>query len=146
MSGYTIGRLAKTVGVPTSTIRFYERTGLFRPDARSRGNYRQYTQHAVERLRFIRSAQATGFSLEGIRELLSLTHSAEAPCDEVLTLTKKRLAEVRQRLNELRNVERLLVKSIANCCKGDGPDLCNDVIRLKLGNGATPTEKRSNRS
>ena len=131
MKGYTIGQLAKTVGVPTSTIRFYERSGLFIPDGRTDGNYRQYSQEALDRLRFIRTAQGTGFSLDDIRELLSLTHSDEPPCEEVLTLTKKRLAEVRQRVKELRHVERVLAKALDECCTGHAPDLCEELSRLQ---------------
>jgi MerR family mercuric resistance operon transcriptional regulator len=131
MQCYTIGQLAKAADVPSSTIRFYERTGLFKPDSRSDGNYRQYTEHALERLRFIRSAQATGFSLEDVRELLKLTDSDEAPCDDVVTLTKNRLDEVRQRLKELRHVERVLARSLENCCTGTSPDLCDRIIGLK---------------
>jgi MerR family mercuric resistance operon transcriptional regulator len=133
MQRYTIGQLARAVNVPTSTIRFYERTGLFKPDGRSDGNYRQYTEQALERLRFIRSAQATGFSLEDVRELLNLTDSDEAPCDDVVTLTKNRLDEVRHRLKELRHVERILARSLENCCKGTSPDLCDRIIGLKRG-------------
>ena len=92
MKGFTIGPLASAVGVPTSTLRFYERAGLLKPDARTGGNYREYGEKALDRLRFIRSAQATGFSLDDIREFLSLTHSDDPPCEEVLTLTKKLLA------------------------------------------------------
>ena len=137
MASYTIGRLAKTVGVPTSTLRFYERTGLLRPDARTGGNYREYSQQSVERLRFIRSAQATGFSLADVRELLSLTHSDEPPCEEVLALTRQRLAEVRQRLKELRHVEKVLARAMDGCCTGHTPDLCEEITRLK-GPGARP--------
>ena len=54
----TIGQLAHATGVPTSTVRYYERVGLFKPDARTRSNYRSYSARAVERLRFIRAAQA----------------------------------------------------------------------------------------
>ena len=145
MNGYTIGPVADAVGVPTSTIRFYERTGLFRPDARTDSNYRLYSKEAVERLRFVRSAQATGFSLEDIRELLSLIPSDEPPCDDVVAVTRKRLAEVRQRLKDLRRMERVLAKSLSDCCSGDRPDLCNDLLRLRGGNGAdcTPARKKS---
>jgi MerR family mercuric resistance operon transcriptional regulator len=128
---YTIGQLAKAADVPTSTIRFYERTGLFRPDGRSGGNYRQYTPQALERLRFIRSAQATGFSLEDVRDLLKLTDSDDLPCDDVVALTRKRLDEVRARLKELRRVERVLAESLENCCRGTSPDLCERIIGLK---------------
>ena len=143
MQTYTIGQLAKASEVPTSTIRSYERTGLFRPDGRSDGNYRQYSQHALERLRFIRSAQATGFSLDDVRELLKLTDSDEAPCDDIVRLTNDRLAEVRKRIRELRHVERILSKSLANCCRGNGPDLCDQVVGLKarVAGKCTPKEK-----
>jgi MerR family mercuric resistance operon transcriptional regulator len=137
MTGYTIGQLARAANVPTSTLRYYERTGLFTSDARTGGNYRAYGPQALERLRFIRSAQAIGFSLEDIRELLSLTHSDDPPCDDVASLTRKRLAEVRERLKELRAVEKVLAKSLDNCCKGQGPDLCEEITRLK-GPKATP--------
>jgi MerR family mercuric resistance operon transcriptional regulator len=128
---YTIGQLASTVGVRTSTIRFYERTGLFKPDGRTGANYRAYGERALARLRFIRSAQATGFRLDDIRELLRLTHSDRPPCHEVLTLTQKRLAEVRGRLKELRHVEKVLAKSLKECCTGRSPDLCDEIDRLK---------------
>jgi DNA-binding transcriptional MerR regulator len=135
LSGYTIGQLAKAVGVPTSTIRFYERTGLFKPDGRTGGNYRHYGEQALSRLRFIRTAQATGFSLEDVRALLSLTHSDETPCDDILTLTRQRLAEVRQRIKELRHVEKVLARSLDGCCSGRSPDLCEELTRLKGPNG-----------
>jgi MerR family mercuric resistance operon transcriptional regulator len=143
MQTYTIGQIAKAADVPTSTIRFYERTGLFKPDARTGSNYRQYTSQALDRLRFIRSAQATGFRLDDVRELLKLTGSDEAPCDDIVRLTNDRLADVRQRIKELRHVERVLSASLANCCKGDGPDLCDQVIGLKgrIAGKCNPKEK-----
>ena len=131
MAVYTIGHFALAAGVPTSTVRYYERAGLLKPDARSRANYRQYTERALSRLRFIRSAQATGFSLQDIRQLLGLTHCDDPPCEEVITLTRQRLADVRQRIRELRGVEKVLSRSLADCCTGRAPDLCEEIIRLK---------------
>jgi MerR family mercuric resistance operon transcriptional regulator len=132
-NSYTIGRLAAAAGVATSTVRFYERKGFLKPDARSAGgNYRQYGELALRRLRFIRAAQATGFSLKDIRELLGLAYAEtnEPPCAEVMALARKRLGEVRQRVKELRQVERLLSRSIDQCCQSDG-DLCVEVNRLR---------------
>jgi DNA-binding transcriptional MerR regulator len=131
MEVFTIGQLAKRAGVPTSTVRFYERSGLLSADARTGGNYRAYGERSLERLKFIRSAQATGFSLVNIREFLRLTHDDESPCDEVIALTKMRLAEVRQRIEDLRHVEKILNKSLAVCCTGKEADFCQEVIRLK---------------
>ena len=131
MPSYTIGQLAKAANVPTSTLRFYERTKLLVPTARSDGNYRQYDSAALERLRFIRAAQATGFSIEDIRELLSLTYSDEPPCDDVMGLMNNRLAEVRERLKKLRHVERVLSRSLKECCTGKSIDLCGEIDRLR---------------
>lgn len=128
--GHTIGQLARAAGVPISTVRYYERARLLRPDARTGGNYRFYGAAALARLRFIRAAQATGFSLGDIRELLGLTTSDDPPCEEIESVTRKRLAEVRQRIKELRHVETVLRKSLDACCKGESLDLCTEIGRL----------------
>ena len=125
-----IGQLAQAADVPTSTVRFYERRGLLKPDARTRSNYRAYSPRTVERLKFIRAAQGTGFSLKDIREMLELTYSDEPPCDELAALIERRLVEVKQRLRELRRVERTLTVAHRSCCKG-GPDWCDQIERLK---------------
>src|SRR5438105_4117907 len=117
----TIGVLAKAAEVPTSTVRFYERRGLLKPDARTQSNYRAYSARSAERLRFIRAAQATGFSLKDIREMLALTYSDDPPCAEVTALINRRLSDVRQRLRELKRVESALTRAHNSCCKG-GPD------------------------
>ena len=139
----TIGELARAANVPTSTVRFYERRGLLNPDARTQANYRSYSARTAERLKFIRSAQATGFSLEDVADLLKLTDSDDAPCEEVVTLTKHRLGEVRKRLKELRRVERVLSQSLENCCRGTNPDLCDRIIGLssRLTNKCKTGEK-----
>ena len=144
MNGITIGQLATAAGVPTSTVRFYERAGLVKPDFRSGGNYRGYSQSTLERLKFIRSAQATGLSLHDIESLLQLTFSSDQPCDEVLALMKKRLEEIRERIKELRHVEKVLTKSLNECCKGKGPDICDDICRLKGSDPAKckPSKKK----
>ena len=66
----TIGKLAREANVPISTIRYYEREGLFAADERSDGNYRLYGTAALERLRFMRAAQGAGLTLGDIRSLL----------------------------------------------------------------------------
>ena len=144
MPSYTIGQLARAGAVPVSTLRFYERTKLLVPTARSEGNYRQYDSAALERLRFIRAAQATGFSIEDIRELLSLTYSDAPPCEDVLNVMNNRLGEVRERLKKLRHVERVLSRSLKECCSGKSIDLCGEIDRLRrVGNGSGPSKKKS---
>ena len=65
MPGFLIGDIAERAGVPAATIRYYESLGLMNPPARSSAGYRRYGESAVEELRFIRKAQALGFSPEG---------------------------------------------------------------------------------
>lgn len=140
--GMTIGELARAAQVPTSTVRFYERRGLLKPDSRTRSNYRTYSARTVERLKFIRAAQATGFGLKEIGEMLALTDSDAPPCAEVEALIDRRLADVRQRLRELKRVERALALAHDSCCKG-GPDWCSEIERLKGGKptSCTPMAK-----
>lgn len=108
--GLTIGELAKAADVPTSTVRFYEREGLLQPSARSASNYRLYAEEDLERLRFIRAAQATGFTLGDVKALLR-----PAPCDKVQSLIEYRLGEVSRRMAELRHVKGVLERSLRTC-------------------------------
>ncbi len=113
----TIGELATQAGVPVSTIRFYERRGLLPADERSRARYRLYGDAAADRLRFIRAAQASGFTLQDIAALLDLRESppsrgAHGPVREMI---EARLADVRRQLAELKAVEAELERSLEAC-------------------------------
>ena len=111
----TIGQLARSVGVPDSTIRFYERSGLLRPTGRTASNYRYYGPDAGDRLTFIRAAQAAGFELSDIKSMLAFQDGRVAPCAEVQTLVTARLKGVRGQLQKLRHVERVLVQFQQAC-------------------------------
>jgi DNA-binding transcriptional MerR regulator len=128
---YSIGQLAKTAAVPTSTVRFYERAGLLRPEARSGSNYRVYSQRSLERLQFIRSAQAVGLSLHDIEQMLDVVHrGSDEPCRDVVALAERRLVDVREKLKHLKAVERTLAKAVQDCCT-DEQGLCNKVTHLR---------------
>jgi MerR family mercuric resistance operon transcriptional regulator len=142
MDGYSIGQLAKAANVPTSTLRYYERNGLLTPDFRTGGNYRGYSPQSLDRLKFIRSAQATGLSLQDIAELFDMADSSKPACDEVMNLMRKRLAEIRARIEELQHVERVLAGTLGRCCKGDDPDICAEIHRLS-GVACKPRRKKS---
>ena len=66
----TIGQVARATGVAATTLRYYEREGILTPTVRNGAGYRLYDAQAVERLQFLRSAQAVGFTLDDIRTLL----------------------------------------------------------------------------
>jgi DNA-binding transcriptional MerR regulator len=139
-STYTIGALARAAGVPVSTLRYYERRGLLRPDGRSRANYRRYSDESLQRLRLIRCAQSIGLSLTDARELLRLVDSQRCPCDDVEQVMRRRLADVRQRLRELRRWERALQRSLRVCCGGKEQGVCETIVRLNRTAGAGPVE------
>lgn len=130
MDAFTIGQLAKEAGVPTSTVRYYERIGLVAPEGRSSGNYRVYTTQALERLRFIRAAQATGFTLDDVTALLNLRDGTTAPCKEVQTLVEDRLADTEQRLQDLRHVQSVLKASLNMCRRSERTGRCHVIDDL----------------
>jgi MerR family mercuric resistance operon transcriptional regulator len=131
MSGHhTIGQLARVVGIPTSTVRYYERVGLLRPDSRSNGNYRLYGDEAVERLKFIRAAQATGFTLEDVTVLLDFREDDSGCCKEVQKLIESRLFDVRKRMDDLRHVQSVLKSSLEKCRKTEQQGHCQVIGRL----------------
>ncbi len=121
----TIGELAKVADVPTSTVRYYERAKLLRPSTRSRSNYRLYDNAALERLRFIRAAQAIGLTLRDVSKLLR-----PAPCEKVQGLLQARLEQVERRMWDLRHVQKVLRASLKLCQKHEESGRCAVVEEL----------------
>ena len=113
MAGLLIGDVAKRTGVSTPTIRYYEEIGLLPSAPRSGAGYRRYDDATVEELRFIRKAQALGFSLDEIAEILQLSRSGKAPCSHVLSLAHQHLAAVDERIRQLRAFRRGLASDLA---------------------------------
>ena len=97
---FTIGKLATAAGVPTTTVRYYERVGLLTPDARTGRNYRSYTAATLERLQFIRTAQSAGLSLDDVANVIRLADEDGVPCAAVQAIMRQRLAQIEQRLAE----------------------------------------------
>ena len=127
---YTIAQLARAGAVPTSTLRYYERARLLLPESRSPGNYRLYSCVSLQRLKFIRSAQAAGFTLEDVRRLLGERSGSAPSCRAVQTLIEERLSDVRQRLCDLRRVERALSASLRKCKRNVQPASCRLIAAL----------------
>ena len=101
MPGLLIGELADRTGVVPATIRYYESLGLLRAPARTTAGYRRYSEDAVGELTFIRKAQALGFSLDEISEILTLTRAGLAPCDRVLSIAHQHLTALEERIRQL---------------------------------------------
>ena len=104
----TIGRLAKRVNTSTVTLRYYERKGLLSAVVRSQGGHRLYTDDIVKRFYFIRKAQSVGFSLDEIKELLSLQQRQQASSQTVRDLALAKLAEIEDKRKTLQQMEAAL--------------------------------------
>lgn len=105
-----IGQLAQRSGVAPTALRYYEQLGLLAAPERTEAGYRAYGDEALERLAFIRSAQAVGLTLAEVREVVGIREAGEAPCRYVTELIDRRHAEVRSRIAELRRLERELAQ------------------------------------
>jgi len=127
---FTISQLAKTAAVPATTVRYYERAGLLEPEGRSAGNYRLYGDESLRRLKFIRAAQAIGFTLDDVRDLLGRVEGEPPLCRGVQALIEQRLAEVAGRLKDLRHVQRVLKSSLARCKTSAPAEGCPVVATL----------------
>jgi MerR family transcriptional regulator, copper efflux regulator len=112
-----IGAVAKRIGLSVDAIRFYERNALLPRAPRTPGGFRQYGESDVETLAFIRRVQSLGFKLREIRGLLRLRGNRLQPCAPVRRRLQEKLADVRQKLADLRKLERELRLALHNCDK-----------------------------
>ena len=127
----TISQLAERAGIPTTTIRYYERIGLVEPEDRSAGNYRLYSRASLDKLKFIKAAQAIGFTLDDTRALLADESGSPPKCGDVQGLIEDRLADVEERLTDLRHVRKVLKSALSQCQQQKKTDCCHVVEGLR---------------
>lgn len=113
MQNLTIGTFAQAAEVNVETIRFYQRKGLLPEPIRLYGSIRRYDQTDVKRVRFIKSAQSLGFSLDEIAELLKLEDGTH--CKEASALAESKLRDVRAKLADLVRMETVLLQLVRAC-------------------------------
>ncbi|MCP3805514.1 MerR family DNA-binding protein [Allokutzneria sp. A3M-2-11 16] len=109
------GELARQAGVNPQTLRYYERRGLLAPPHRSTSGHRQYPAEALARLRFIKRAQALGFTLDETEELLHLADGGPPACDAARALAAARLADIEARLADLTRMRDSLSGLVTRC-------------------------------
>ena len=122
LEGMPIGELSRLTGVNIETIRYYEKIKMLRPPPRTEGGRRVYGPAEIRVLAFIRRGRELGFSLEEIRALLALGAPAKPSCADVREIAAHHLEDIRAKIADLRKLERLLAKTIAQCSGSRVPD------------------------
>jgi MerR family mercuric resistance operon transcriptional regulator len=95
-----------------------------------------YSDESLQKLKFIRTAQAIGFTLDDVKALLSAPDSSAASCRQVQSLIEERLAEIAQRLKDLRHVQQVLKSALAKCRQTERADCCHVIHTLRDASGA----------
>jgi len=125
-----IGELASRASVGTKTIRYYEEIGLMPEPERAPNGYREFDEHAVGRLRFIRDAQATGLTLMEIASILDLRGHGEGTCFHVIDLLERHLEDLDQHIEKLHQTRDQLI-TLTQRAKGLDPEDCTDPNRCQ---------------
>jgi MerR family mercuric resistance operon transcriptional regulator len=124
----TIGALAKAAEVNVETIRFYQRRGLLSEPVKPLGGIRHYSGDEIARVRFIKSAQRLGFSLDEVAELLHLDDGTD--CLKARSLAEKKLGEIREKRLLLTQMETVLSDMVGACRARRGKVSCPMIASL----------------
>lgn len=119
MKTLTIGQVAKQAGIGVETVRFYEREGLLEAPERRPSGYRQFDEGIVARLRFIRRAKELGFTLNEIKELLSLKVDPSSTCADVKKRAEAKITDIDAKIDSLVLMKRALMR-LTEACSGRG--------------------------
>lgn len=119
---FPIGVLSTETDVNIETIRYYEKVGLMPAPPRTAGRQRVYDVDHLKRLNFIRRGRALGFSLDQIRELLGLVRGHDLTCSDVKAMTEGHISDIRRKIADLRQLEKVLADLAAKCDGTAVPD------------------------
>ena len=136
-----IGELARLTGVPTKTIRYYEEIGVLPVPDRNANDYRDYTDDAIDRLAFVRDAQAAGLTLSEIASILDLRGQGEATCLHVIDLLDRHLAALDRHIQALRETRKKLTALTEQARRLD-PSECHDPNRCQTITGGFDLKAR----
>jgi len=129
---FSIGQISKQTGCKVGTIRYYEEAGLISVPARTSGGHRLYDKGHAQRLGFIRRGRELGFSLDEICALLRLAGGEECNCGKVKEITLHHLQDVKDKIRDLRKLERSLTTISSKCPGGIAPN-CPIIEALYSG-------------
>lgn len=125
----TVGGLAKAAGVTTHVVRYYTRIGLLTPERDATNNYKRFNNRHLARLRFIRGAQALGYTLAEIHRIFGHAANGRSPCPEVRDILRRRVVETREQLRDLRELQQRMERALRTWQKmkdgmPDGHSVC----------------------
>jgi len=126
-----IGELGEQAGVSAKTVRYYESLGLLAEPNRTPSGYRDYSAADVERLQFVRDAQATGLTLSEIASVLELKGAGERSCSHTMELLDRHLTEVDAQIKRLQ-ASRKLLRELAARARSLDPATCTDPNRCQI--------------
>jgi DNA-binding transcriptional MerR regulator len=133
-----IGEVATRTGTPIKTIRYYEEIGVLRAPTRSPSGYRDFDNDVIDRLHFIRSGKAVGFSLNEIREIVTYRERGEIPCAHVLKLLEHHRDDVAGRLIALEEVRVALDSLLIRASKLRQDNCSPNLVCHLIPEGLTP--------
>jgi MerR family transcriptional regulator, copper efflux regulator len=136
-SGLRIGEVSKRSGMGIEALRFYERSGLLERPPRTESGYRVYDEAVLERLAFIKQAQALGFALDEVKRIVDDARAGKSPCDEVREIVRRRLDELDARMREMRRCRAELAKTLEEWDRvGRAPGhICGLIEGTQVGHG-----------
>ena len=126
-----ISHAARRAGLTPKALRYYESIDLLTPQRGANG-YREYGESDVATLQFIQRARECGFSVEEVRELLSLYHNPSRRSHDAKALVEEKLKQVEQQLQSLQSM-RASLRSLASACAGDDSPDCSILDHLASG-------------
>jgi MerR family transcriptional regulator, mercuric resistance operon regulatory protein len=112
---------SKRTGISIDAIRYYEGVRLLRVPLRTTSGRRIYSDSDVRILIIIRRARELGFTIDQIRVFFRLGVPGDAPCEEFRHLILSQINNVRAKISELAETERVLVRAIAHCSGNAAP-------------------------
>jgi MerR family mercuric resistance operon transcriptional regulator len=116
-AGLSIGEVSRLTDVNIETIRYYERIGIMPAPPRTEGGQRIYGEDHLKRLTFVRRSRELGFSLDEVRALIGLVGSHALTCADVRNMARGHIADIRQKVKDLKKLERVLT-DLADRCHG----------------------------
>ena len=138
---FTIGKLASLTGVSNDTLRYYEQEDLIRPADKSPAGYRLYDKDSARRIHFIKHAQACGFTLAEIRELLALRGRDKACCGDVRTRAVEKKLQIEKKIRAMKAMSKALDHLITECADEAQPvKECAIIAALERVNLSTPMQ------